>query len=106
METITLRVLPADVYDTLEFSALVFGGIGRLAWRACGPHGTVPLCALGHATVADPTDTMRRALHAADIFAAENDAAVLSINLRKNSPRSARVSFGEWCKELNVIRGD
>jgi hypothetical protein len=104
--TQTVRVLPADVYDTLEFSALVYGGIGRLYWHERGDVYAAPVCIRGHAITADPTDEVRRVLDRAEIFCSDSDHAVGVINDRKGRDRSARVAFQEWCAELGIVRGE
>jgi hypothetical protein len=87
------RVLPRDVYDTLEFSALVYGGMG--AGRAYDwPKNDRPWCPLGHADNAGiPWDLF----WPHRITAIENDDAL--------GQREKRVPFRQWCKRLNVVRG-
>lgn len=92
------RVLPADVYDTLELSALAYGGIGGRDWT---DRHDRPLCVMGHAIEAAPDfrseyTPFYKALVRANIHLATNDAAV---------PSRRRVSFREWCRRLNVVRG-
>lgn len=98
------RVLPADVYDTLELSALAYDGIG--AGRFC--RDNTPCCVFGHAyrAVAVGLDVITDALRSAGIGINNNDEAVERINKRKNKPFDTRVSFAEWCAELGVVRGD
>lgn len=105
-----VRVLPADVYDTLELSALVWGGIGADAYhddRGC------PLCVYGHAYSAvgpgetsTPASVLSAFTNSRPISTGNNDHAVHAINRRKGTHLRARVTFEEWCAELNVIRGD
>lgn len=107
------RVLPADVFDALEFSALAYGGIGAGRWT----QGGAPLCAVGHAVVAsgghDGAVLMSDTFHAEIVLVApwlaacedENDRAVRAINTRRKRERNARVSFADWCAELGVERG-
>lgn len=117
------RVLPADVYDTLEFAALAFGGIGggrytdtveydaeRDAWLYA------PVCAIGFGRVIngdydyqplDGDESLEMALRAVGISEGTNDAAVMDINVRLGvADPEARVPFKKWAKELNVVRGD
>ena len=103
------RVLPADVYDTLEFSALAFGGIGR---GKMNNRFDIPYCAIGHAQAAcgfsfdggyedsgaDPSPITRE-LEAIGIDWRVNDYVLRDISV------STRISFPEWCKALNVVRG-
>jgi hypothetical protein len=107
-----IRVLPADVYDALEFSALVFGGIGGIT--SYDPPGSdAPNCAYGHAahvtnvrSILADTPTLV-ALRTAGIDAVfDNDSAVGRLDARKGRRRGVRVTFREWCRELHVIRGD
>lgn len=107
-----MRVLPADVYDTLEFSALVFGGIGAGAvYDYEVADQNIPYCVLGHAIAA--TDDRRAEqimgpLRRAEIDVLQNDAAVEAVNARKGarSPSWARISFSEWRAQLGVVRGN
>lgn len=107
----TKRVLPADVYDALEFSALAFGGIGAGSyWGECrGEEIDKPMCAIGHRWAIAPGEgedsVTWAAFVSADIEEYVNDAAVRAINARLGKPQDSRVTFEQWCKELNVIRG-
>jgi hypothetical protein len=92
------RTLPADVYDTLELSALAYGGIGHgQLYTEFGNRESGPCCALGHAYLADVGRDMENALLAAKIDGAKNDAAFRA--------DEGRISFAEWCRRLNVVRG-
>jgi len=109
----TQRVLPADVYDTIEFSALAFGGIGGSFLLEGVGDDAVPYCAWGHAIRAEvpDIDTMpnlfKRACEFFPLSIADNDSAVQRINARKGvRERNARVTFAEWAKELNIVRGE
>ena len=96
------RVLPADVWDTLELSALAFEGIGAGHMF----DADIPLCVVGHACYADsPSGAVEDALWAADIWGPSNDFAVRTINRRRGTYSEARVPFEDWAKELNVVRG-
>lgn len=98
----TQVVLPADVYDTLEFSALVFGGIGHS--HSLDGDGS-PLCAVGHCIIADGrSGDMMKAV----ILAVEQDHGG-PVSLWNDSgflPSEGRISFDDWCARLNVLRGD
>lgn len=105
--TATTKVLPADVFDTLEFSALVYGGIGGGSTREID--GVTPLCAYGHGYAATGPDdsTIFHALANAGLSASHNDTAVQRVNARRGEQYSyARISFENWCKELGVVRGE
>lgn len=121
MTTQTQRVLPADVYDTLEFSSLAFGGIGggylteeqRRGEYDSSPASATPFCVIGHAGVATQAsywfNPITEALNKAflSIPAVENNLAVKKINERRHAKDDrARVTFRQWCKELGVVRGD
>ena len=115
------RVLPAHVYDALQVSALMYGGIGAgesvvgIAESfgklyETNPAACVPFCIRGHAWCAGvlTADMVGDVMFRADfpIHYAANDNAVLEINARKGvHDRRARVTFEEWCAELNVVRG-
>lgn len=104
-----VRVLPPDVYDTLEFSALAFGGIGgerTTVTSTLGIDGSDPVCAYGHIRNADCDSGSSVALWRADIDMSASDCAVMRINRRKGRFRLDRVSFQEWCEELGVVRGE
>lgn len=101
------RVLPADVYDALEFSALVYGGIG--AGRSFD--GPVPVCLFAHAEHADISFTALDSANISPVFpeyedGVANDPAVRAINARLGNPdRDARVPFDALMAELNITRG-
>lgn len=111
MSTGIARVLPADVFDAMEFSALAFGGIGPFSVMTLRR----PCCAYGHAAfVCDvipvascdaKTTDAGVALASAGITVVINDRAVLAINERAGRPMKRRVSFADWCAELGVERG-
>ena len=101
------RVLPADVYDTLELVAYAYGGIGAV--RLYDLSGGEPYCIYGAAGFATGTSgyesPVAEALRRAYIGIVTNDVAVAAINRRRGKPERARVPFRLWCKELNVVRG-
>lgn len=108
-----MRVLPADVYDMLELSALAFGGIGGPdVWEGDGDDAfNCPVCIYGHAAFAVAASSIMdgpiyRALERVDINGGiESDGAVYRVNERKRRPRTSRIPFPEWCAELGVVRG-
>ena len=111
--TKVVRVLPPDVYDTLELSAYVYGGIGKgraFASNVVTDDGSPPVCAIGHLRAAEPERhaqiDLECSLFGSGINAHDNDDAVEEINRRKGSKVYARVSFQEWCEELGVVRGE
>lgn len=96
------RVLPDAVYDTLHFSALVYGGVGRRSYNDYispdeGGFATAiaPRCALGHAMWVDPMNEVYIAVRVAGITEGTNDDAF--------APGEDRIPFEEWCRRLNVI---
>ena len=92
-----VRVLPDDVYHALHFSSLAFRGIGKGYWTL----GGVPVCAVGHAELLGPDATV--ALAVSNVRETENDRAVARINRRRGRAHYSRVTFRQWCQELNVI---
>lgn len=113
-----IRTIPADVYDTLELSAYAHGGIGagsayereKNEWGNMDFNMDRPLCMLGHLNFVSGPDTpfhkLLRPFFSNDITSVQNDNAVYAINERLNRPVYSRVSFEEWCAELNIVRGE
>lgn len=102
------RVLPADVFDTLELSALAFGGIGKGRYfDFAGDKVVAPVCIIGHGYCAasksgfpfdhSDAEVILTALYNAGITVGVNDDAVGG---------DGSIDFPEWCKRLNVVRGD
>lgn len=112
-ETHAARVLPADVYDTLEFSALVYGGVG--AWKR-RDEKDAPYCLFGHAAFVQVRDPgtwygapLATTLERCGLFVGSNDSAVVAINRRKGrrpKDRGTRVTWREYIRETNIVRGD
>lgn len=108
-----VRVLPADVYDTLELSALAYGGIGAQRFYDQDYPVGEPYCAFGHAYFASgSTDSpymtdnkITAALVKAGIYVADNDKAVRRYNTQLGRHPNARIPFDDWCRILNVRRG-
>jgi hypothetical protein len=108
-------VLPADVYDTLHFSALAFGGIGGGSLEDHATMPPEPRCFIGHLEAAGvPVD--RPKLYGQHpiygITADDSDNAVVEVNRTLGNVRTygrrsywARIPFEEWCRRLNVVRG-
>ena len=121
-----VRVLAPEVFDTLELTALAFGGIGRGEWFARktdtepGDDQNCPVCAHGIALFAEDVkvpqgstysdrqtqSAISRALSDAGIGIFTNDDAVSRINDRLGRDGNARVTFEQWATQLNVVRGD
>lgn len=115
------RVLPAAVFDALALSAAMYGGIGAAQWVEQHDHWRLgwdqrdeytPRCYTGHLFCAGFEEAREPALpdhagtRAFGISFMDNDEAIERINTRKGVTNpAARVSFEEWCAELNVIRG-
>lgn len=100
-------VLPGDLYDGLQLSALAFGGIG--CGRFYDKLGD-PCCVFGMANFGPELNHPGARLFEAGITTCEdsdthrgNDTAVRAINIRKGANQGARVTFEEWCAELNVV---
>jgi hypothetical protein len=102
-----VRVLDKDVYDTLEFSALVYGGIGARAWL---DRKDTPFCIGGHADLASDAfrdDYLTISAALGNGFIDANNAAVHAINRRKGRKDiDARAPWEEYCAELNIVRGE
>lgn len=102
-------VLPADVYDTLEFSALVHGGVGGGDWFT-GVTMEYPWCIHGHAawvTEGGYKTSLSPQLRYAGLGVDANDDAVRAINSRLGRRNLfARVTWEEYCAALNIVRGD
>lgn len=112
-------VLPANVFDALKVSAERHGGVGGGEFYTDeslkNPRGT-PCCIFGHASacggnewhalaVAGIAAASTWAENAPDTYIAINDEAVAAINDRKGVKNpTTRVTFAEWCAELNVVR--
>lgn len=96
------RVLPPDVFDALELSALVFGGIGRgQCYNYDGDNA--PWCVHGHGKSCGMNDeggVWVPMLDRLGITPHRNDAALSDV------PDDERVTFRQWCKRLNVVRAD
>lgn len=107
----TSRVLPADIYDTLELSAEAYGGIGRGEYfeTLLSSADPAPVCIVGHAVISGIErrvgDAQRVLLDAYGIDILANDRAVERINRRRRLGEFERVPFPDWCAELGVERG-
>lgn len=112
------RVLPADVFDALELSAHVLGGIGGRWLEYPLSDDGQPYCIYGQsAFVTDSNDAFEnevaRALDKAlATFSGDgsgptvNNNAVEAINRRKGMLSIARVSWREYTKETGLTRGE
>lgn len=111
MTTKEKRILPADVYDALEFSALAFGGVGGQAWFTDGSvtgntPDACPICIAGHAYAIEPAAILDNAIRRLVPSLGQNDAAVQRINRRKGAKSNARVSWKEYTREIPIVRGE
>jgi hypothetical protein len=106
------RVLPADVFDTLEFSVLAAKGIGAPSVYKGNPCGSRPNCLYGHAEFASnagPKSLFDNPIADAlvrIIRPDESDQAVFEINRRKKVSGLAPVSWAEYTKETGLTRGE
>lgn len=115
MSTRPPTVIPADEYDTLEFVAEAYGGVGcgktyeHFPADAPSPDpDSAPYCLLGCAhfagivggTVDDLLGVRPYGLHYYDIDAAINRVRFALPN------RPDRAPFAAAVKELNLVRGD
>lgn len=99
------RVLPADVYDTLELSAFAFGGVG-CGWST--DEGDDPLCIIGHARHVDPgyeycdeDNEFSVALMKAGVNMGSNDDTLLHAGVARYKER---VSWERYCELMNIER--
>ncbi len=93
----TPRMLPADVYDTLEMSAMAYEGIGRsVYWTGLG-NAKRPCCVYGHAGWAEPRGST--------IIFALSQAGITLMGSDRAMGIGRRISFATWCRRLNVVRG-
>lgn len=121
----TPKVLPADIYDTLEFATLVFGGIGagRLTEEQSRMPADVtqtPYCLFGYAGFLSgekPYDFWQNDIadQLASVLApdnrykmiGDNNEAVRKINTRKKrADLNGRVTWREYTKETGIQRGN
>lgn len=113
----TTIILPADVYDALEFSALVYGGIGAGAYRDYASddydnEAVAPRCILGHGAWITDAGYVGNAdvfpvLVAAGIDERFNDTLVHdALKAGKGNPRTMRISFGEYVALAGIVRGE
>lgn len=79
-------------------------GIGQGMYTASDCDDT-PYCVYGHLNDLRETIDYNKILFRVGITIWVNDRAVRTINKNKNAYENARVSFQEWCRELNVVRG-
>lgn len=128
-------VLQRDIYDTLELSSYAFGGIGAGTYNegeddvtdyvgedgelldgsfeslgveisVTPPNLLAPVCAVGHAAFSAIPRRFDWYTLVNGNTVSENDEAVTRINTRKGTlDVAARVTFHEWARELNVVRG-
>lgn len=129
-----MKVLPADVYDTMELIAEKFGGIGadrthvydndkfldeKAASKGKGPDK--PLCLIGFCEYAVNSqqwlpeyEEFTRNFRLLGITYRENNRAVYnrlglpiySTYLVEYEQDPRRISWQDWCEELGVVRGE
>ena len=102
-------VLPADVYDFLELSALAFGGIGGGRYRMSSDPVS-PYCVLGHAGASsyDPDHEVLRAVRVALSRAFGDTAGGTTEVIGANDtvvPEGKRLSWSTYCRKLQIVRG-
>lgn len=113
-----MRVLPADIYDAFEEAAETFDGIGSRRDFCNGK----PWCIHGLRLVITKGDINHRffdALICMGITRSYNDTVVQRVQMRNygvtalqyrlqydNKYSKERITFKEWCTELNLTRGD
>jgi len=110
------RVLDPRAYDTLRAMAEKHGGIGygllyENVYRKDSPLSAWALLESG---LGGDKDAVWEALHLltnAKLAGSNEEIAVRTIIKRKGTPNGPhdphpRVTFGEWCEELGVVRGE
>lgn len=114
-----MRTLQKDVYDALELSALVYGGIGKGSYAEPEMEGVrgAPVCAIGHARELDGhypswlSEENVVVVALAEAFGgygnaiAESDDAVRLELTRPQYLGQTRIPFERWCELLDVVRG-
>lgn len=104
--------LPEDLYETLHFASLAFGGIGAYSDFEGRALHSGPVCIHGMARVCQHMgDTIFRGashdlVNVYQLTRSRNDDAVAAINRRKDLDLRTRVTWEEWCTELNVVPVD
>ncbi len=100
-----VRRMASDLYHALHFSSLAYGGIGGGVFSDMKGN---PVCVVGHwGRLFGPgplIHTRKTVLLPSGTGISANDIAVRAVNERKgNKNRDARITFEEWCAELNVV---
>lgn len=116
----TMRVLDADIYDTMELVAEAYGGIG--ADRTHESYiDQIPLCLNGFCEFVTGSSrlfynsaacTLLKDFDAIGITYMQNNRAVYNrLGFKGREAYSVpaaslrRISWAEWCEELGVVRG-
>lgn len=111
-------VLPAVIYDTMEFACEVYGGIGGRYSIVNDIVGeAVPMCQHGYwlflndALGPDPRlsgldPDYFVGLEPFGIYADINDEIVAAVNAKKGKRTWQRISWQEYCEEGNIVRGE
>lgn len=111
------RILPPDVYDALELSALAFDGIGSVfTWDV---DGHTPRCLIGH--IETLAGTQWRSEHSVQVgelrvalLAAFDAKTMLGVAFKGNDSAftrdeqyaGTRLPWAEYCRRLNIVRGE
>lgn len=100
-------VFDPDVYDTLEFACLAWGGIGRGRFYDVTKTGKKPVCLYGlaHAAGVTPGVAYWPCQPIPYISAHASDIAVQRVQGRLGLGWKARVPWTDYVKELNIVRG-
>lgn len=111
------KIIPADVYDTIEFVAEAYGGIGggwftEEEYLFVGDNDATPLCLRGCTDFIDGgapsyVGSLTCELQAVvgRSFVTFNDQAVRAINKRRGAAAYSRVPFSDYVAELGWVRG-
>lgn len=111
-------ILPADVYDALEFAAEVEGGVGMATMLDKG----CAVCGYGLAWLAGILEVPKKDQKTEEMIAlalythsdkrslpftyAQSDNAVSKVINRRKLYSDDRIPFAAWAKELGLIRGE
>lgn len=109
-------IVPADYYDTLELACEAYDGIGCGSLRAYDSERS-PICWLGFMHFIGVQE-IEDAFGRVGVNASSNDSIVRNILISKGMYMEEvyyrtnkwynihRVTFQEWAKEANIVRGE
>lgn len=105
------KILPADIYDTLEFLCEWTGGIGARTFFQFevheGDYVQLPCCIHGHARYASYNNAdsdLNTVLYDLKLYYNRNDLIVDAYRKKRNK-ENARIPWLDFCKAYNIVRG-